>query len=137
MTALGTCHYDARVMKKGSRFTFPRFICAILGACYGILAVIATAPHPHDRSKLSTEANDGRGVVSAAFTPASATPPAKQAVSGPCRLCGWGRSSARLCPVSTHRAGTETTASSNSGSVTRVTDDLPAGNVLLRAPPAI
>ena len=123
-------------MKRVSGFEFRRSVCAILAACYGILAVIATAPHRHDWSPLSLGTADAGELHSAAVAPASTNVPQEQTVSGVCRLCAWGGSSARICPVFSPLAGIEPTASARPERRTRATDAPREGNVLLRAPPA-
>jgi hypothetical protein len=76
-----------------------KLLCVVLAACYGILAVAATAPHSHETGatirldrgpQARVEVVDGR---------------AREGRSGQserlalCRLCAWSRSTARPVPA--------------------------------------
>jgi len=73
-------------------------LAAVLAACYGILAVAATAPHAHDSrpSPPSHEAVRSLDALPAVLgEPDNADHPASHARPNQCRLCAWGRSMAR------------------------------------------
>lgn len=71
------------------------FLAAALLACYGILALVATGPHPHD-FLAAGQGYEHDAAVSAAHAPAPGPGTTQRAE---CPLCIWTRGATRLAPV--------------------------------------
>ncbi len=75
-----------------------RFLATIMMACYAILAVLATAPHPHDLKAATRHSATERTLQRAPAVPPD-TGSDDPDRPGHCSLCSFSRVSARPAPA--------------------------------------